>query len=119
MTSFYSQDELVKLGFASIGDNVQISKKASFYGINNITIGNNVRIDDFCVLSAGSNGIILGNYIHIAVYASLIGEGKIQLDGFNGISSKVSIYSSSDDFTGEAMFNSTIPNEYRKVKTPM
>ena len=67
------------------------------------------------MLSAGSNGIILGNYIHIAVYASLIGEGKIQLDGFNGISSKVSIFSSSDDFTGEAMFNSTIPDEYRKV----
>lgn len=80
--SFYSTDELRKLGFYSVGSNVRISRKASFYGIERISIGSNVRIDDFCVLSAGLGGITIGNYIHIAVYSSLIGAGKNNTERF-------------------------------------
>jgi len=65
MTSYYSKIELSQIGFKSLGDNVLISKKTSFYGISRICIGNNVRIDDFCVLSAGIGGIFIGNYVHI------------------------------------------------------
>jgi galactoside O-acetyltransferase len=115
MTSFYSKDELSQIGFKSIGDNVLISRKASFYGISRISIGNNVRIDDFCVLSAGKGGIQIGNYVHIAVFASLMGEGKITLEDFSGISSKVSVYSSNDDYSGEFMSNPTVPSIYTGV----
>lgn len=59
------------MGFASVGRNVVISDKVSFYNCANISIGNNVRIDDFCVLSAGEGGIVIGNNVHIAVYSSL------------------------------------------------
>ena len=72
-----SREILEKMGFASIGQNVNISARASFYNTANISIGNNVRIDDFCVLSAGAGGIFLFDYIHIAVYSSLIGAGKV------------------------------------------
>ena len=48
-----TREEIEKMGFASIGENVHISTKASFYGISKIHIGNNVRIDDYCVISAG------------------------------------------------------------------
>ena len=75
----------------------------------NIVIGNNVRIDDFVVLSAGQGGIEIGNYIHIAVFSSLIGAGRIALSDFCNISSRVSIYSSSDDYTGEYMTNPMMP----------
>ena len=51
MNSFYSQEELMKIGFLSVGKNVLISKKASIYNPSVISIGNNVRIDDFCILS--------------------------------------------------------------------
>lgn len=112
MTSFYNNEELKLLGFKSIGKNVLISKKASFYGNSRISIGNNVRIDDFCVISAGKGGIKLGNYIHIAVFTSLIGESLITLEDFTGLSSKVSIYSSSDDYTGEFMTNPMVPQKY-------
>jgi dTDP-4-amino-4,6-dideoxy-D-glucose acyltransferase len=115
MTSFYSIEELNTIGFKSIGKNSLISKKASFYGISRISIGNNVRIDDFCVLSAGDGGIEIGNYVHIAIYSSLQGEGKIILHDFVGISSKVSVYSSNDDYFGEFMSNPTIPLMYRGV----
>ncbi|MDF1584213.1 MAG: acyltransferase [Methyloprofundus sp.] len=106
---------ILSMGFASVGENVLISDLASFYNCSNISIGNNVRIDDFCVLSAGDGGISIGNYIHIAVYSSLIGAGKISLFDFCNISSRVSIYSSSDDFSGEWMTNPTVPSEYTGV----
>lgn len=104
------------IGFASVGENVQISDRASFYGVNCINIGNNVRIDDFCVLAAGLGGIYIGNYVHIAVGSSLIGAGEIRLLDFAGLSSRVSIYSSSDDYSGAFLTNPTVPDKYKNVQ---
>lgn len=115
MTSFYSTEELLALGFKSVGNNVLISRKTSIYGISRISIGNNVRIDDYCVLSAGKKGIQIGNYVHIAVYVSLMGEGKITLEDYSGLSSRVSVYSSNDDYSGEFMSNPTVPTELTNV----
>ena len=103
------------MGFASLGSNLHISDRATFYGCANIALGSNVRIDDFCVLSAGSGGIDIGNHIHIAVFACLIGKGRITLADFSNISSRVSIYSSSDDFSGATMTNPTVPDRYKSV----
>jgi len=103
------------MGFASIGENVQISDRASFYGTNRIALGSNVRIDDFCVLAAGAAGIFIGNQVHIAVGSSLIGAGKITVSDFSGLSSRVSIYSSSDDYTGTTLTNPTVPSKYTGV----
>lgn len=77
-----TEEQLKDVGFKSIGQNVRISDKASIYGAKNISIGSNVRIDDFVVLSAGVGGIEIGSYIHIAVFSSLIGAEKITLSDF-------------------------------------
>lgn len=110
------REAIERMGFASVGENVQISDRASFYGADRITLGSNVRIDDFCVLSAGLGGICIGQHVHIAVYSALIGAGKITLSDFCNISSRVSVYSSSDDHTGATMTNPTVPSEYTGVK---
>jgi acetyltransferase-like isoleucine patch superfamily enzyme len=107
--------EIAQMGFQSVGKNVQLSNRASFYNCAQISIGDHVRIDDFCVLSAGVGGILIGNHVHIAVYSSLIGAGEIVLSDFANISSKVSIYSSSDDYSGEWMTNPTIPAKFTGV----
>ncbi len=44
---FYDSSELSKLGLKSVGKNVLISDKCSIYNPSNISIGDNVRIDDF------------------------------------------------------------------------
>ena len=103
------------MGFAAVGTNVSISDRASFYNCAGISIGSNVRIDDFCVLSAGVGGIYIGDHVHVAVYSSLIGAGRITLSDFGNISSRVSIYSSSDDYSGAAMTNPTVSPEYTGV----
>ena len=64
---FYSESELKNLGFKKIGSNVLISKKASLYGVSQMEIGDNVRIDDFCILSGN---IMLGSNIHISAYVA-------------------------------------------------
>lgn len=106
---------IAEMGFATVGKNVAISDRASFYNCAEISIGSNVRIDDFCVLSAGRGGIFIGNYIHIAVYSSLIGSAAIRLADFSNLSSKVAVYSSSDDFSGEWMTNPTVPERFTGV----
>lgn len=111
-----SREQIERMGFAAVGENVALSDKASFYGCGRIAIGSNVRIDDFCVLSAGQGGIVLGDHIHVAVYTSLIGAGRIALGDFCNLSSRVSIYSSSDDYSGATMTNPTVPAAYTGVR---
>ena len=113
MSSFCNQKELLKLGLGSIGSNVYISKYARFYNASNIHIKSNVRIDDFCILSAGQGGISINEYVHIGCYSSLIGEGSISIAKFANISSRVSIFSSSDDFSGKSLTNPMIDKQYK------
>ena len=117
MTSYYTKEELKSIGFKSIGENVLISRKTSIYGASRVSIGNNVRIDDFTIISAGKEGIQIGNNVHIAVFCSIQGDARIILSDFCGISSKVAIYSSSDDYTGEYLTNPTVPEKYLGVIT--
>lgn len=113
--AYLTQQQLEQLNFKYLGKNIKISDKASIYNAKNIHLDNNCRIDDFCILSAGVGGIYIGKYVHIAAYSSLIGAESITLADFSGISSRVSIYSSSDDYSGEFMPHPTIPDEFRNV----
>ena len=113
MNSFYDDKELQELGLKSYGKNVYISRKASIYGADRISIGNNVRIDDFCILSGC---IQIGSYVHIAAYSALYGGSLgIKIEDFANISSRVSVYSISDDYSGASMTNPMIPDEYKNV----
>lgn len=105
-TSFYTEQELNEIGFKSIGANVKISRKASFYGVSEIEIGNNVRIDDFCILSGR---ITLGNNIHISAYVALYGTFGIVLEDYSGISPRSTIYSAMDDFSGDYLIGPVHP----------
>lgn len=111
---FLSREDLSKIGFKSFGENVLISDKCSIYSPGLIEIGNNVRIDDYVILSP-STSLKIGNYIHIGCYTSLIGKGEFILEDFVGISGRVSLYSSSDDYTGMSMTNPMVPNEFKKI----
>lgn len=115
--SFYNESELLGLGFASLGKNVKISRKASIYNAGKISIGDFCRIDDFCILSAGSGGISIGRNVHVAVFSGLIGAALITIDDFANISSRVIIYSSNDDYSGEALTNPTLPSQFTNVRS--
>ncbi len=115
ISGFLGVDELAAMGFAALGDGVRIDRTARFYGAERISIGSNVRIDAYSVLPAGAGGISIGNHVHIAVYVFLTGAQRIELHDFSGLSGRVSIYSSNDDYLGDALTGPTIPDELRKV----
>jgi len=113
--SFLSEEKIKSIGFAHVGSNVKISSNAVFYGAERIRIGDNSRIDDFCIISAGPEGIEIGKYIHIAAYCSMQGQGRIVMEDFSGLSSRVAIYSSSDDYSGNFMTNPCVPAKFTNV----
>jgi acetyltransferase-like isoleucine patch superfamily enzyme len=115
LPSNLTDQEMVTLGLAELGNNVRISRKASLYGASRLSIGSNVRIDDFVVISAGAGGIKIGSHVHIAVYTCLIGAGRIELGDFANLSSRVSVYSSSDDFSGNSMTSPVIDERFTNV----
>ena len=115
MNSFYSNDELKGLGLKKIGNNVLISRKVSIYAADKISIGDNVRIDDFCILSGK---ITLGNYIHISAYTGIFaGNAGVELKDFVTVSSRCVIYAISDDYSGEYLTNPMIDDEYINVQS--
>ena len=106
MNSFYSNTELTELGLKSYGTNVFISKKCSIYAPEKISIGNNVRIDDFCILSGN---ITLGNNVHISAYSALYGAEGIEFKDHSGCSARTTIYSAMDDFSGDYLIGPMNP----------
>lgn len=113
MNSYYSNEELYRLGLKAYGDNVLISRKSSIYGADKIVIGNNVRIDDFTIISGN---IETGNFVHIAAYTALYGgKNGIQLHDFVTLSSRVVIYAESDNYSGNSL---TFPQMHLPYRTP-
>lgn len=111
-TSFLTQKELEKIGFKKVGRNVLISKHSSIYSPHEISIGDNVRIDDFCILSGKIN---VGSFIHISAYSALYGKYGIYMKDFSGVSPRVTIFSASDDFSGHFLIGPMVPNNFTNV----
>lgn len=110
------RSELQELGLRACGNHVQISRHAILINPGNISIGSNVRIDAFCVISAGEQGIVIGDYVHAAVGVSVFGSGgRVVLEDFVGLSGRASIYTASDDYRDGWLIGPTVPSEFRNV----
>jgi len=109
--AYYSEDELSEMGFKYLGGNVKISNKASIYDCDKIEIGDNSRIDDFCVISGK---VKIGRNVHIAPFCLVAGgvEGVSFYD-FSGLAYQVQVFTQSDDYTGKTLTNPTIPEQYK------
>lgn len=114
--AYLTQTQLEDMGFKSIGENVKISDKASIYNADQMEIGHNSRIDDFCVISGK---IKIGINVHLAPMCLVAGgEEGIVFSDFSGLAYKVQVFAQSDDYSGRSLTNPTIPkiykNEYKK-----
>jgi hypothetical protein len=81
-----------------------------------LCIGNHVRTDPFCLLSAGGK-IALGDHIHIAAHCGLIGAAAIELEDFTAVSHGARLFSGADDMSGTYLTGPTVPNELRNVQS--
>ena len=110
---YYNEHDLSKMGFKALGRNVQIAKNCTIIGLENIEIGDHVRIDGYCSILAAEQGWLrLGSYIHIGGYCLLSAGDGIHMGDFSGLSQGVRIYSKTDDYSGNHLTNPTVPEKY-------
>lgn len=96
--------------FKSLGKGCNISDWARFYNACKISIGDNVRIDDFCVISGN---VEIGNHVHIACGVYLFGKAGIKIEDFAQLSVRTCILSQTDDFSGMYLPAPVFPDKYR------
>ena len=110
--TFLSQKQIDGLGFKKLGKNVLISDKASIYNPELMEIGDNSRIDDFCVISGS---VKIGRFVHFAVFNNVAGgEAGIVFEDFSGLAYGCHVFSQSDDYSGKSMTNPTVPDQFKK-----
>jgi galactoside O-acetyltransferase len=110
--SFLSREQLESMGFGLLGLNVLISHKASIYNPDKIEIGDNSRIDDFCVVSGK---VTIGRNVHIAVFCNVAGGEKgIVMEDFSGLAYGCHVFAQSDDYSGRTLTNPTIPDCFKE-----
>jgi len=105
-----TEEELKQYPFKSLGKNVTIHSRAILCGIENLSIGDNSRIDDNAVILA-TDEVSLGAYVHIPCFCFLGGKFGIEIGNFTSLAPGVKIFSSSDDYSGEYMTGPLVPSE--------
>ncbi|MDD1013502.1 acyltransferase [Pseudomonas rubra] len=116
--AFLTQSQLLEMGFKKLGSNVKISDKASIYNCDQIEIGDNSRIDDFCVVSGK---VTIGRNVHLAVFNNVAGgDLGVTLEDFSGLAYGCHVFSQSDDYSGKTLTNPTVPAEFKmEAKAPV
>ena len=113
---YYDSDELRIMGFQAVGRNVRIAKNCTILGLNNISLGDNIRIDANVVIACASGDLTIGNYVHIGAGSHLACVGGIKFDDFSNTSQGVKIYSGTDDYHGLTLTNPMVPQEFRGME---
>jgi len=97
-TEFLSKNDLKKINFKSLGQNVMISKNVTLIGTNNISLGSNVRIDDYCIISSKEGYLTIGNDVHICCQSYLGCAGDLKIGNNTNIAQGVKIYTKINDY---------------------
>ena len=63
---YYTSLELRGFGFARVGEGCMVARNCTIIGLENITIGDNVRIDGFTSIIAPAGRVRIGSHVHDA-----------------------------------------------------
>lgn len=94
--------------------NYKIYEQAKIINKDKLEIGYRSQIDDFVFFNCGEKSII-GDFVHIASFSSIIGGGEFYMNHFSGLSAGCRIITGSDDFSGTALTNPTVSPKYTNV----
>ena len=108
---YYLSDELRCLGFARVGEGSAVARNCTIVGLENIVIGDFVRIDGYTSIIASAGSVRIGSHVHLCSGCVLGARGGITLADYSSLSHGVKILSAVDDFSGARMTNSTLPDD--------
>jgi acetyltransferase-like isoleucine patch superfamily enzyme len=115
---YLSEQGMQALGLKHLGKKVRISDRASIYEPELISIADYSRIDDFCVVSGN---VTIGRNVHFPVFCNVAGgEPGITFGDFSCLAYGVHVFAQSDDYSGQTLTNSTIPDIFKcEIKKPV
>ena len=115
---YYDEHELSQFGFGCVGHNVRIAKNCTLINLGKIMIGSNVRIDGYTTIVAGPASVeIKQSFItHIGSSVLIIGGAGVVVGDFCMLSHGARIFTRSDDYSGGAFTNPTVPKMYTNVR---
>ncbi len=110
--SYIDPERLRAMPFRALGKNVLIHERVILVNVENISIGDNTRIDGDVTITAGAP-VSIGANTHIGAQSYLAGVGGIELQDFVNISQGVRLYSGNEDYSGRHIAGPTVPEKYR------
>jgi dTDP-4-amino-4,6-dideoxy-D-glucose acyltransferase len=93
----------------------RIHSSVLIFGEEHVEIGTNVRIDAHCIITAGPGRVTIGDNVHIGAATHLFGTAGIEIADFANVSSRVSLFSTNDDYTGGHLSGPMVPDAVRRV----
>ncbi len=95
--------------------NLRIFEFTKIINPESVYVGDNVVIDDFCLLYAKPEAPIkVGSWVHLVNFSSYTG-GPITIGNFIAVSSGARLLAGSDQYHDGALMNSPIPEKYRNT----
>lgn len=108
---YYTENDLKNAGFRKLGKDIKIHSRSSIYGVENISLGDHVRVDDFTIIIA-SGKVEVGSHVHIANHCYIGATYGVVLEDFAGVAHGTKIFTASDDYSGEWLTGPTVPREF-------
>ena len=97
-SEFLSEESLKKLQFKKLGTNIKISKNVTIIGEKNVSLGSNIRIDDFTIISANNGNLDIGSNVHIGGQSYFGCSGDIKIGSNVNISQGSRFYSKINEY---------------------
>lgn len=110
-----SERDLNMMGFMSLGSNCLVDSRAMIFGAEKISLGSNVRVDAYSVVSSQGGRVEIRNNVHIATGVVIYGSGGVLLASGSGLAAGAKVLSATDDFIWGNLTNPTMPDEFRAV----
>jgi galactoside O-acetyltransferase len=86
-----------------------------FYEFIILTFNIDGLTNTYLNLSDNYPNIIIRSNIHISSYSAIYGAKGVEMEEFTGISPRCTIFSSTDDFSGNFLISPTVPKEFTNV----
>jgi dTDP-4-amino-4,6-dideoxy-D-glucose acyltransferase len=100
----------------SLGPGTTVHHTVQIFGPEWVRIGADTRIDCFAVITAGPGTVEIGDSVHVAAASMIFGTAGVMVAEGATLSGRVTIYSTTDDFTSGHLGNPQLPESLRNVR---
>ncbi len=104
---YLSQQEVAALGCAAVGDNVLIHRSVILVNPAHLSLGSDIRIDAYTVITCGDQPCRIGSHVHISTHVFIAGRAGFDVCDYAGLASGSRLFTTSDDFSGEFLTGPT------------